>query len=373
MAATAAQPQEPQKEEESLEKVLYVSMNQDNSLFALGTTYGFHVFNTDPLQRRFHRDWGSGVGIIELYGKSNIVLLVGSATASRFSPQKLALWDDAANRVIVDVDFYANIVAVRVRRDRIIVALPHSIDILNFTDLTVLAHYSAASSPYSLAVSQTSELPVVVFSRSQTVTGTKGGILVVHQDKNKPAAAAPAGSAPTDEFGEDLLGASASADCVKEIVAHNGPLACLTVSSDGKLAATASDKGTLIRIWNTDTGEKVKEVRRGMDNVNIFAMCFNDDNSLLAAASSSGTLHIFDLVGQQNRTSMFGLFGGYFSSEWSCVSVTVGNQPCTMAFSHDNQSVTIVSLDGTLRRIDFQLGAAPKAELNKRIGVCKLL
>jgi WD40 repeat protein len=41
----------------------------------------------------------------------------------------------------------------------------------------------------------------------------------------------------------------------KFISAHNTPLVCLTLSMDGKRLATASDKGTLVRVWNTADGQ----------------------------------------------------------------------------------------------------------------------
>lgn len=37
----------------------------------------------------------------------------------------------------------------------------------------------------------------------------------------------------------------------KFIHAHNNALSCLALSLEGKRLATASDKGTLIRVWNT--------------------------------------------------------------------------------------------------------------------------
>lgn len=41
----------------------------------------------------------------------------------------------------------------------------------------------------------------------------------------------------------------------KFISAHNTPLVALTLSMDGKRLATASDKGTLVRVWNTADGQ----------------------------------------------------------------------------------------------------------------------
>lgn len=44
------------------------------------------------------------------------------------------------------------------------------------------------------------------------------------------------------------------------IPAHNSSLACLALSLDGKRLATASEKGTLIRVWGT-TDQQLLQVR----------------------------------------------------------------------------------------------------------------
>ncbi len=48
----------------------------------------------------------------------------------------------------------------------------------------------------------------------------------------------------------------------KFISAHTNALSCLALSLDGKRLATASDKGTLVRVWNTTDGQLL-QVRRG--------------------------------------------------------------------------------------------------------------
>lgn len=80
---------------------------------------------------------------------------------------------------------------------------------------------------------------------------------------------------------------------VSNIPAHNNPIQAIAVNSDSTWVATASDKGTLIRIWNTSTGGKVKEVRRGSENAKIFSLAFSKDSSLIAVCSDSGTCHLF--------------------------------------------------------------------------------
>lgn len=41
------------------------------------------------------------------------------------------------------------------------------------------------------------------------------------------------------------------------ISAHQGNIVCLALNRDGSLLASASETGTLIRLFNTQTGEKV--------------------------------------------------------------------------------------------------------------------
>ena len=52
------------------------------------------------------------------------------------------------------------------------------------------------------------------------------------------------------------------------IPAHTGQLAAIQFSPLGNRVATASDKGTVIRIFNVSDGTKVYELRRG--NLTIF-------------------------------------------------------------------------------------------------------
>jgi len=64
---------------------------------------------------------------------------------------------------------------------------------------------------------------------------------------------------------------------------------------DGTLLATASEKGTLIRIFDTSTGRNLQEVRRGADRAEIYSLAFNYNSLWLACSSDKGTVHIFSI------------------------------------------------------------------------------
>ena len=53
--------------------------------------------------------------------------------------------------------------------------------------------------------------------------------------------------------------------------------------------------GTLIRVWETETGEMVKEFRRGADKAEIHCIAFNAASTALCVSSDKGTVHIFSL------------------------------------------------------------------------------
>jgi len=55
-----------------------------------------------------------------------------------------------------------------------------------------------------------------------------------------------------------------------EIMAHETAISCMTMSNDGTKLATSSTKGTLIRVFDTESGLLLHELRRGANQANIF-------------------------------------------------------------------------------------------------------
>ena len=82
--------------------------------------------------------------------------------------------------------------------------------------------------------------------------------------------------------------------------AHEGELRGLALTADGSKLATASVKGTVIRVWDVSTGHCLQEFRRGVERATITCLCWSWDFAWLSCASDKGTCHIFK-VGEDDN------------------------------------------------------------------------
>ncbi|KAK4277697.1 hypothetical protein QN277_015653 [Acacia crassicarpa] len=342
-------------------ELLSVSWNQDYDFFSTGTSHGFQIYSCVPFKETLRRDLRGGFKIVEMVFRSNILALVGAVTNPHYPPKKVLIWDDYQSRSIGEFTFRSEVRAVKLRRDRIVVVLEHKIYVYNFKDLKLLQQIVTLANPRGLCC--LSYLPNTFVLACPGVV--RGQVRVEH-------------------FGLNMS---------KLIYAHDSHIGCLTLTRDGLLLATASAKGTLIRIFNTMDGTRLQEVRRGVDRAEIYSIALSPNVQWLAASSDKGTVHIFSLrvrvVGeetlpapttpqspallrQNSSTSldsflspnigsnpssslsfMRGVLPKYFSSEWSFAQFRLPeNTQYFVAFGSQN-SIIIVGLDGSFYRCSF--------------------
>mmetsp|Transcript_17694 Transcript_17694/g.46047 ORF Transcript_17694/g.46047 Transcript_17694/m.46047 type:complete len:380 (-) Transcript_17694:117-1256(-) len=333
--------------------LLCVGFNQDFQCFAAGTASGFRVYNCDPFKETFRREFNNGgIGRVEMLFRCNILALVGGGETPKYPPNKVMIWDDHQGRCIGELSFRSQVRTVRLRRDRIVVALEHKVLVYNFADLKLLHQIETLSNVKGLvALSASSEATVLACPGLH-----KGQVRVELYDVRR----------------------------TKFISAHNSGLAQMTLSLDGKVLATASEKGTLIRIFSTADASKLQEVRRGADAASIYSLALSKDAAWLAASSDKGTVHIFALGGgpaaarqqQQRRQAMEqapekaaanassalsfikGFLPQYFSSEWSFAQFRVQEEAMSVVgFGPQPHTILVVTSTGGFYKCSFDPNA----------------
>ncbi len=54
--------------------------------------------------------------------------------------------------------------------------------------------------------------------------------------------------------------------------AHDNIVRAISLSDEGSLLATVSERGTLIRLYNVNSGEKYQILRRGVDKATVCSL-----------------------------------------------------------------------------------------------------
>lgn len=88
------------------------------------------------------------------------------------------------------------------------------------------------------------------------------------------------------------------------IEAHSSSLSQIALNFTGSILATASDKGTLIRLFSTEDGSPIQEVRRGSDKAEIYSISFDKMSNWIACSSDKGTIHLFAVTKSGARIAL---------------------------------------------------------------------
>lgn len=87
------------------------------------------------------------------------------------------------------------------------------------------------------------------------------------------------------------------------IAAHKGRISALALSKEARMLATMSEKGTLIRLFNPESGEQLHELRRGSEPAIIHGLQFEHETSkFLLCSSNKDTIHVYnvDSIGKKD-------------------------------------------------------------------------
>eukprot|EP00826_Nyctotherus_ovalis_P004938 TRINITY_DN11098_c0_g1_i6.p1 TRINITY_DN11098_c0_g1~~TRINITY_DN11098_c0_g1_i6.p1 ORF type:complete len:348 (+),score=87.65 TRINITY_DN11098_c0_g1_i6:97-1140(+) len=321
-------------------RILDISFNQEQDCFAVSTESGFHIFEANPPQELFSRDLGGGIGATAMLFRSNILALVGGGDHPKYSDNKLILWNNLLSQSIAELTFKSAIKSIKLRKEKLVVVLELRIYIYQMPDLNLVDVIETSANPQgACAITHSGNMIIVCPDKK------KGGIKMVNYNN------------------------VANAECR----AHESGIGAIAISKDGKLCATASDKGTIIRVYATEGLVLLQELRRGTEKAEIQTIAFDEESQWLACTSDRGTIHIFSLAdsykavyeekglgGREEKKDtrpVFNFMKGittYFNSQRSFAQFRIPDSRSAVAFGpKGTNTITVVTYDGKCYTAEF--------------------
>lgn len=205
--------------------------------------------------------------------KTNILALVGGGIYPKFSINKITIWDNHQDKIISQIRFNSEVIKVKIRKDVIIGALQDRIYIINIITLETIDILETYNNPQGIfSISYTSNELLIAFPYAKT----KGKVQL-------------------ENFFLTLEESQKNEQ--KIINAHESKIAYISMNNEGTILATASDKGTLIRIFLISRSDHpISVLRRGKKNVKMNCLVFDLNNEIIGCTSDVGTTHVFNIT-----------------------------------------------------------------------------
>jgi WD40 repeat protein len=238
---------------ESDPEVNCLAVSQTQRYFAVGTSNGFEIIQNDSNMsvKKLKKNvvLNESVVMIEMMYKSNFIALVFEKDRN-----KVIIWDDYEERTRTEVSFHSEVRCIRLSKEHLVVVLDEKVFVFNFENLKCIDQIETIENPNGIVALSQGEKPI---NRVVVCPHEYKGMLKVHifvMDKS-----------------------------IENIVtAHESEIGALTVNAEGTLIASASTKGTLIRILSVEGGEQLQELRRGTGKAVIHNLIFHPTLNLLA-------------------------------------------------------------------------------------------
>lgn len=236
-----------------------------HSSLAVGSKSGYSLFalnSVDTNLEEIYSSHGEDICLVERLFSSSLVSVV-----SLNAPRKLKVCHFKKGTEICNYSYSNTILAVKLNRARLVVCLEESLYIHNIRDMKVV-HTIRDTPP------------------------NPSGLCALASDSDHCYLAYP-GSATV---GEVQIFDAVNLTAKIMIPAHDSPLAALAFSPSGTEIATASEKGTVIRVFSVNDGTKLFEFRRGVKRcVSIASLAFSTCAKYLVCSSNTETVHVFKL------------------------------------------------------------------------------
>jgi len=203
---------------------------------------------------------------------SSLVAVSGIGEPATFSPRRLRILNTKRQTVVCELNFPTKVLAVRMNRQRLVVVLEEKISIYELSTMSALHTIETIANGAAVCALASGGGPDRAYLAYPT-NQENGEISVFDAVRLQPVCA---------------------------LQAHKAAISKVAFNAEGTLLATASDRGTIIRVFSLPDATLLHQFRRGTYPATIYGMHFNLQSNLLTVSSDSDTIHIFKLQARKH-------------------------------------------------------------------------
>jgi len=319
---------------------------------------------------------GGTLAAVVPFHTSNILFLLGGGRSPLYPPNKVIVWDDAIGSEVAELEFRERVRGIACRRGWLAVSLRRRVVVFEVGDqVTRYGEWDTCDNPrgkhnpwfrvpdlHVAFLKKYNILPFLpgllamatgAYTTLLAIAGRQlGHVQLVHLPPCPPPPKA------SDSSSAQKPPPMPTKSPISMIIAHESALTTLALPPSGRLLATTSTRGTLVRLWDSLTGKLLRELRRGSDKAEIYGVAFRPDERELCVWSDKGTVHVFTLFVSgasydrisfpfatsltcyyRNRQSTFSSLTPYlplpkyFGSEWSYAQYRIPVQTSHISIS----------------------------------------
>ena len=270
----------------------------------VGLSNGFSIYSTSPFLLTYHYQSEKELNNVVAIPDTNIVIFTGIKGQTQFTEKSVCVFDRNSLQLLLQIECREPVHRILAIKGIFIICLQNEVCVYKIDPPSLICKLRCATNPFAPCDITPYPEPHVAMT-GQTLGSVKLCLFCT-----------PDSSGPS-------------------FIAHNHTLSNLKFSQDGDYLATASEQGTLIRVFSTNgiiTGQKIAEFRRGTFSAEICSLSFSPDSSLIACVSSNGTIHVFGIKRQ-------------FYAQWSLP------KPCYCAITFTNDCIFVATQIGQLYKL----------------------
>ena len=259
-------------------KILYTSFNKDKSCLSLGMQFGYRIYD---LTRKdsllyYERNFGKGIGIIEMLEKTCILGLVGGGNDPYVGLNQVIIYDDREGKIIANMKFKNNVLNIRLKKDKMLVISENCIYIISFDNFKSIDSINLGEEKkkkIAFAFCLEKDVNKLAFN---IINNLENKIIINSYDDQKKTVE------------------------LKSNYKQNNLIRFMEFDKKGQLLIVAAKNYQYLELYNTDNGLILCKCKIESDYLNIKYISFSQDNNFICCFLDCGEVNIYNIKSASN-------------------------------------------------------------------------